>query len=100
MARPPRARPDAGRCHASGTRRLNSQRSRSAGGWACPAPNASSGGGGGSTCSPAIASNQIAARHPEATQGELMALWTEETYGDSVDPAFLAKARAFMLAHW
>lgn len=31
-------------------------------------------------------------RHPDATPAELDALWVEETYRDSLDPEFLARA--------
>lgn len=44
--------------------------------------------------------NQIAARHPGATHGELMALWTRETYGSSLDPGFLEMACAAMRDCW
>lgn len=31
-------------------------------------------------------------RHPDASEAELDAIWAEETYRDSVDPGFLARA--------
>jgi hypothetical protein len=36
--------------------------------------------------------NLLAERHPGATDGELTALWVEDTYRDSMDPVALAKA--------
>ena len=36
--------------------------------------------------------NLIARRNPGASDAELMALWVEETYRGTVDPAFLARA--------
>lgn len=34
--------------------------------------------------------NRIRAAHPDATEQEILALWTEETYRDSVPPERLA----------
>ncbi len=42
--------------------------------------------------------NAIRARHPEASEAELMAIWTEETYRGTVAPGFLARACAAILA--
>ncbi len=42
--------------------------------------------------------NAIRARNPAASESELIALWTEETYRDTVDPAFLARACAAIRA--
>jgi len=44
--------------------------------------------------------NQIRARHPEATHGELMALWLEDQYGDSLNPRFLAGAKEYMRTYY
>lgn len=40
----------------------------------------------------------IRARNPAASEAELISLWTEETYRDTVDPAFLARACAAIRA--
>jgi len=40
----------------------------------------------------------IRQRHPGASESELIALWTEETYRNSLDPTFLAKAVAAIRA--
>lgn len=42
--------------------------------------------------------NLLAARHPDAPESELMALWTEQTYRGKVDPDFLARACAAIRA--
>jgi hypothetical protein len=42
--------------------------------------------------------NLIRQRNPGASEAELIALWTEETYRHSLDPAFLAKALAAIRA--
>lgn len=44
--------------------------------------------------------NQVAARNPGATHGELMALWTEETYRESLAPAVLARFCTLLREHW
>ena len=44
--------------------------------------------------------NQIAARNPGASYGEIMALWAEETYRDSADPRFLAFACNALREYW
>lgn len=36
--------------------------------------------------------------HPEASEAELTAIWTEERYRDSLDPEFLARACAAIRA--
>ncbi len=43
--------------------------------------------------------NLIRQRNPGASESELTALWTEDTYRDTVDPAFLAKVVAAIRAH-
>ncbi|MBI5949356.1 MAG: hypothetical protein HY875_14555 [Chloroflexi bacterium] len=40
----------------------------------------------------------IRQRNPGATEAEVTALWTEETYRDTVEPAFLAKVVAAIRA--
>ena len=42
--------------------------------------------------------NLIRERNPGAPESELTALWTEETYGHSLAPAFLANALAAIRA--
>ena len=36
--------------------------------------------------------------HPDASEAELTAIWTEERYRDSLDPEFLARACAAIRA--
>lgn len=35
--------------------------------------------------------NLIAARNPNASEAEILALWTEQTYRDSMEPTALAR---------
>ncbi len=37
-------------------------------------------------------------QHPDASEAELTAIWTEERYRDSLDPEFLARACAAIRA--
>lgn len=41
-----------------------------------------------------IRMSRIRARHPDASEAEMLALWTEETYRGTVDADFLARACA------
>ncbi len=42
--------------------------------------------------------DQLRRKHPGASQHEIMALWVEQTYRDSLPPDFLAKAAASIRA--
>ena len=41
-----------------------------------------------------IRMHRIEQNNPGATEGEVLALWTEETFRDTVDPGLLARACA------
>ena len=41
-----------------------------------------------------IRMHRIHLNNPAASEAEVLALWTEETFRDSVDPGFLARACA------
>ena len=38
----------------------------------------------------------LRSQHPRASDAEILALWTEDAYGESVDPRLLARACALI----